>query len=354
MKILVVGDFMVDFHEEAFYQGFSKEGHEVKKFKVASYFNSNIAIDQKKGSLMDLYYRFQRKFGIGPVINQLNKDLVLMVQEFKPDFVFIYRGILISAATVKKISQISKIFVYNNDDPFGLGYGSYFWRHYKKGLKYVDWIFYYRPKNEADYEQLGLENKSLLRSYYLEEKNFSLELSLEQKVYDVIFIGHYEADGRDQILLNLLKNTSYKIKIFGPEWHRSPLYQEFLSIQGDIVPVRAAYNETINQAKIALVFFSKLNNDTYTRRVFEITATKTLMLSEYTDDMASMFAPDQEACYFKNEAELNQQINTLLSNEERITGIGTAGQQRLVSDGHAIDDRVKEVLATYNRINLVR
>jgi spore maturation protein CgeB len=351
MKILIIGDFIVDFHEEAFAKGFEKKGFTVVKFRIDNYFASAGSLDKKNTRLLGLYQRFQKKYAFGPIISKLNKDLLKQFRLTKPDLVFIYRGVLVFPKMVKEMHKTSKVFLYNNDDPFGENYKKYFWRHYKNGLQYADWIFYYRHKNHNDYLNLGFKNISILRSYYTEERNFAIESLQNNKIYDVIFLGHYEADGRDLVLINLISNTNYNIKVFGPGWEKSPNYKTLKELQGNIEPVREKYNETINKAKIALVFFSKLNNDTYTRRVFEITATKTLMLSEFTDDMASLFTPNVEACYFNNEDELLKQVEVLLSNNDQLMKIAHNGYARTIHDGHSINDRVNEVLRIFDKLD---
>ena len=47
-------------------------------------------------------------------------------------------------------------------------------------------------------------------------------------------------------------------------------------------------------------FFSRLNRDTYTRRCFEIPAAGTLMLCDYSDHAATLFAPGREADFFRD------------------------------------------------------
>ncbi len=68
-------------------------------------------------------------------------------------------------------------------------------------------------------------------------------------------------------------------------------------------------------AKVALCFLSTLNQDTYTRRNFQIPAMKTAMLCQYTDDLASLFKPDLEAVYFSSKVELLNKLKILIFDE---------------------------------------
>ena len=123
-------------------------------------------------------------------------------------------------------------------------------------------------------------------------------------------------------------------------------YNFFVNYQKcDIVPLQYKdYNLAINGAKIALVFLSKLNNDTYTRRCFEIPATKTMMLSEFTNDLSSMFEEGVEAEYFRSKRELVDKINFYLKNDKERIKIGNNGNDRLLRSEHEAMDRCKQVL----------
>ena len=197
---------------------------------------------------------------------------------------------------------------------------------------------------------MDYEKVSLLRSYYLKDSNFYIE-KLNTKKYecDVIFIGHYEDDGRDEAIKLLIENN-IDVKLYGTLWNNSKYFEFFQEKLGKIVPLYEDYNLGLNSAKIALVFLSKKNNDTYTRRCFEISATKTMMMSEYTDDLNSVFEQGKEAEYFKDKEELLKKVKYYLENEEKVNKIGENSYQRLMKDGHEVVNRCMEVLKVYEEI----
>ena len=336
MKIVIVGDFLAQIYEQAFYNAFLKLGHNVSKFAIGDYFKSK-----------QFYYRFQNKFLCGPVVWKINKDLIACIEMEKPNLVFIYRGNLIFAETIKQIKKSgATIFGYNNDDPFSKKYPFSMWRHFLKAILYYDHIFVYRHKNIGDYKKIGYTKTSLLRAYYIKENNFPLEkLPTNKYVCDVIFAGHYENDDRDEYLKAII-DAGVNFRLYGPEWQRSKYYNFFRNKLGSQIHSLnlGDYNLALNSSKIALCFLSKLNNDTYTRRNFEIPATKTFMLSEYTDDLNSMFKQGEEAEYFKTKEEMLQKIKYYLEYNEKRERIASGGYQRLLKDGHEVLDRVKEIL----------
>lgn len=337
MKILIVGDFYSKIYEQAIYDAFLKLGYETYKFGWSQYFHNSI------------FKKIQEYFKIGPFIKKINEDLLNYCKNINPELVFIYRGVYLFPKTIQELKKTGAVvFGYNNDDPFSERYPKYFWRHFLKSISFYDHIFVYRPKNLDDCKKIGYLKISLLRSYYIQDKNFFIEkLPSDKYVCDVIFAGHYENDGRDEYVKSIFDN-GINFKLFGPEWQRSKYYGFFKEKLGEIYPLTDDYNLALNSAKICLVFLSKLNNDTYTRRCFEIIAAKKLMLSEYTDDLNNMFEQGKEAEYFRNKEEMIKKIKYYLNNDEEIKKIARAGYDRLLRNGHEVKDRVKEVLKIFS------
>jgi len=353
MKVLVVGDWLAEIYEESFYNAFKEHGCDVTKFSWIQYFKYYQYAERfevKDNFLLSLYYRIQNKFTFGPELLRINHDLLRNAKDNEYDLIFIYRGTHIYPSTIKKLKVTgAMVFGYNNDDPFSTHYPSYFWRHFIKGIKKYDHIFSYRKKNIEDYNKLGYQKTSVLRSYFLRNKNFVMDNSEVRETYksDVVFIGHYENDGRDEIILHLLQ-SGINLKLYGTSWNKSPLNQKIQSFIGEIKPIYLEYNEVLNGAKIALVFLSKLNNDTYTRRVFEIPTTKTVMLSEYTDDIASLFKEEKEMFFFNNKDECLSTVTQLLEDIHLVNKVANAAYERLMNDGHEVYDRVTFILDEYN------
>ncbi|MFZ2978429.1 MAG: glycosyltransferase, partial [Candidatus Magasanikiibacteriota bacterium] len=158
----------------------------------------------------------------------------------------------------------------------------------------------------------------------------------------------FEDDGRDEYIKFLFDNR-VNIKLFGgSSWIKSKYYNYFVNKIGPIDNLdNIEYNLALNSAKICLVFLSKRNNDTYTRRCFEIPATKSLVLSEYSDDLNTLFAQGKEADYFKSKEELLEKVRFYLANENMRIEVVEAGYKRLIKDKHEVGDRVGEIIKIF-------
>jgi len=337
MKILIVGSFQYEMYAPAFMSGFLELGHTVDWLDTNKY-------HYRYDFPCHILDRFQAKYYHGFPLRKMNIDIINEVETFKPDFVFFYYCFTVFESTYKRIHELGiKFFTYCNDDPYGKILRKPWCYRFHKSIRLADWNFVYRQKNISDYKKDRINNVSVLLPYYL-KKNILLEKCVS--ILPIAFLGHYEADGRDKYIKALLDNNIPVTVFGGSYWKSAPLYKE---IQSCILPGRSgkAYYETINKLQVAIVFLSKLNHDTYTRRCFEIPATKTCMLCEYTDDMNQMFPEDECAVYFHSIKDFIEKAAFLLAHPEECKRIGENAYERLKVIGGNEVDRCKEIIEKY-------
>ncbi|MCF8057830.1 MAG: glycosyltransferase [Bacteriovoracaceae bacterium] len=353
VKVLIVGSWFSTTYENPLFEAF-KTICTVDKFTYCTYFSFTPLSNELEtgGSFVSsCWQKFQYKYIIGPSVRNLNNALIKKVEEFKPDLIFLYRPTHIWPSTVKSIREKAKVFVYNNDDPFTEKLPKYVYRYFFSILKFADKIYAYREKNIKEYASIGFKNTSLLLPNYRKDKHYPIPKI--KKNVNVVFIGHFEKDGRDNCLRSLIEKFGKGIEIWGNNWENSPHYSFFKSYLGrDICPLfDDDYNKKLNESKIALVFLSKINNDKYTRRCFEIPATRTLMLCEYTKEMALLFKEDIEAVYFRSRKEILDKVGLYLSLDSDLKRIQNEGYSRLLSDGHEVLDRAIQIISDYEDMN---
>jgi hypothetical protein len=167
----------------------------------------------------------------------------------------------------------------------------------------------------------------------------------ERFITDVVFIGHYEPDGREDSIRALV-TAGIRVKLWGGHyWSRKVLGDLYDSLS-PIVPAEGEdYAKALCGAKVCLCFLSKLNRDTYTRRCFEIPACGKVMLAERTDDLMQFFKEDEEACFFSSPEELVRKAQWLINNPDIRERIARAGLRRVWADGHDVVSRAKYFLS---------
>lgn len=349
MRILVAGDWHSDLHEQEVLRSLARLDHEVGEFKWHPYFSFKT---DASTSLAALFKRAQNKYLIGPALVRINQDFVAKVFEFRPDIVFVYRGTHINAYSLQKIKDEMPQCIlvgYNNDDPFAPSQPKYLWRHFMASIPHYDLMLAYRHANLDALQCAGAKRTELMRSWYVADRNYPVTLTQTEKskfATDVVFIGHFEPDQRLDYLEEIVQQ-GFSLRIFGPpKYWAKPLAES--AVLRHLAPTQmvwgADYNRALCGAKVALCFLSKLNRDTYTRRCFEIPATKTLMLSEYSDDLASLYSEGAEAEYFRNKYEMIRKIKQYVDSASDRNRVAQGGFNRVQSAGHDIDSRMKIML----------
>jgi spore maturation protein CgeB len=352
MKVLIAGDWHSTVHEEPAAAALERLGCEVVRFPWHGYFDSTTAPASRTGRVTQLGARIQNRLLLGPRLSRMNKDLAERARAAEPDFILLYRASHVTPGCLQAIrAALPKtiIVTYNNDDPFAPGYSSWLWRHFKASVRLCDLVLSYRPGNLEDYVRAGARRVRLLRSWFVPEVHRPVELSAEERhafECDVVFVGHYEPDGRLQ-MLDSIARAGFRVRLFGPgyDWDGPLLESEALR---SLVPVRLVwgddYVKALCGAKVALCFLSRLNRDSYTRRSFEIPATGTLMLSEYTPDLAKMFEEGSEVDFFRDEEELIRKVRHYVENDTRRRAVADAGRRRVRADAHDVESRMQALL----------
>ncbi len=296
-----------------------------------------------------LWHRIQYRLRLGPAVWRVNRRLLRVARHYKPDIVWFYNVQLIAPDVVTKLRRAlpAATFVqYANDNPFSAAARLGLWRHYLNSIPLFDIHFSYRHNNFADYQRHGVKSAHLLRAYFIPEVDHpELPTDIPERFKcDVVFAGHYEDDGRVE-MLEAICEAGHKLNLFGGGWDAalpklrtdSPLRAKY-----SICPAtKANYRYAICGAKVALCFLSTLNHDTYTRRSFQIPAMKTAMLSQYTEDLAALYVPDVEVVFFKDKENLLIKLNTLLADDAWRESVAAAGYAKVYAAGHDVKGRMK-------------
>lgn len=349
MKILVAGDGHSEIHEVAVVKALRELGHSVEVFYWFKYFCSS-------NMFFKHWLRGQNRLIVGPHVRELNRDLLAKACGFNPDLIFIYRGTHITPYTISQLKSClpnCRIIGYSNDDPFAPGHARYLWRHFIAAVPHYDGVLAYRHHNIEQLRRIGATRVGLLRSWFAPWINTPANMTEEDMNHfrsDVVFVGHYEPDQRVALLESIVRR-GWQLRLFGPGYDWDPVIRHSTEL-ADQIPVRLVwgddYNRALGGARIALCFLSKLNRDTYTRRCFEIPATRTLMLSEYTDDLAGLFKEGVEADFFRSAEEMIAKIEIYLADEPRRRAVAEAGFTRVHEDGHDVISRMRQMLDWVN------
>lgn len=350
MNVMIVGAWTWPQYEEAFTSGLRDNGVEVSALATSNFFNG-------------FWGRIQLVVPLpGPALLSLNRAVVDAVKNQRPDLVLFWRSTHILPKTIKQIATMGvQTASYNNDDPFGPKANSkvpwhhyIMWHWYIKCLPLFNYNFFYRKINCIEAKEHGAGHTDVLLPYFMPRQDRPAELTpaeLQRYETDVVFVGHYEPDGREGAIRALI-SAGIRVKLWGGHyWSRAVLGDLYDRLEPILPAEGDAYRKALCGGKVCLCFLSKLNRDTYTRRCFEIPACGKVMLAERTDDLMQFFKEDQEACFFSSPEELVRKAQWLIFNPDIRERIAQSGLRRVWADEHDVTSRAKYFLSIVNTSN---
>lgn len=335
-SIMIIGSWRWGIYEEALARGFSSLGTKVFKFSC---------------NCDETSFNIQQPFKHWRKIKTINNNLLSACVENRPDMLFFYRGTFILPSSIKQLKRLlprTIICFYHNDNPYVSLKNLLKYFFFLHSLKFADITYVYRPSNLIDCLKFKAANPKLLMSHYRTDYHWwNGTFDLSQKAYDVIFAGHYENDGRVEYVKSIF-NAGIDLHIFDKSWGK--IFERYNWPQTNCHDrlSKAMYRETINQAKIAIVFLSGKNQDVYTRRCFEIPACGTAMLLPDNQFLRNIFVKDISAAYYNDTQSIIGSIRTLLSSQKKLESI-TRNAYLVVQDHNEVA-RAKQITDDYNQL----
>lgn len=346
---MIAGDWKHPMYELAWANSFEKNNYTVIKFSW-------------NNSFKNIFNRLQVKYSIPfYTLISVNLRLIKTVKKENPCILIIWIGTQIFPISLKKIKQINKniqIISYVHDDPFAHIYNKsyksfykYFWKNYLRGIQNYDLNLYSKKLNVIESYNFGSKKSNIFRQYFVPEIHKIIPLTENEKLIyncEVTFAGHYENDGRlevikflvdNGIIFNLYGDSSWSFIDFST-WPKN--FRKFNRISG------IEYSKALNGAVISLCFMSKLNRDQYTTRCFEIPACGSILMSEKTNELCELFNEGEEAYFFQNKEELLEKVKLVLGSNKIKSKIVTNAQLRLLKNNDDIDSKIKNLLTIIN------
>ncbi|WP_166332531.1 CgeB family protein [Sphingobacterium chungjuense] len=281
-----------------------------------------------------------------PDDSNANKQILKFVQKSVNtpyDIVWVDKGLMINASTLRKIKKINpktSIVSYSPDNMVLRHNQSV---NYLEGIPLYDIHFTTKSYVIDELKRLGAKRVVFTNKHYEHTFHYPRNLSseeIERLGGDVGFIGMWEQERCDSILF--LAKNGIKVKVFG-----GGKWQDYKDVENlEVLP--AVYSEDYSKAlqafKISLCFLRKINADLQTSRSMEIPACGGFMLAERTSEHLTLFSEGKEAEFFSSNEELLQKCHYYLKHDNERTQIVDAGVLRCQSSGYSNRDAIKRML----------
>ncbi|QWD04225.1 glycosyltransferase [Polynucleobacter paneuropaeus] len=303
MRILV---YETAQHEIRFYptsHDLKNKGYEVDTFDPSLILNLKI----------ELISRILRKFFVNILMYEINKRFIEKFTLKNYDLVLIVRGEHLKSSTLEFIKKNNcKLVNWSSDDFFNEATTLKILpkNEVVEVLKSYDCIFTPRIHLKDEYLAFGAKKVEPLDWYYRPRLKYSPDqVPASNYLYDVSFVGAWSP--RREFILNSL---SEPVNIWGWGWskHAQRSFVKKNIIHGYIN--MAEMMEIFNKSKININILTLENRDTTNFRNYEIPQAGGFQISEWSKEIASLFAEDIEIVLFKSNNELVEKIAKYLEN----------------------------------------
>lgn len=289
-----------------------------------------------------------------------NRQLLSLVDGFKPDVVFITNAHFCWSETLVKIRRKGIPLLCFYHDPQWKGRDR---NRFAENISYFDLIVTTRSWQAKEFEAAGARGTKAIRFGYdplIHRPIDVAPLAVARYESDVAFIGTYRLRRATELSALVQTNFSHRLRVWGGDWNRLPpdapmlKYWEGRAIQEEEIPVIYA------TTKVALNWLqwdptssdtSLWQGDQHTPRSFQIPACGgAMMIAQRTDDHLRFFREDEEAVYFDNVDELREKLNFWLTpaqNEAR-KAIAAAARTRCIAEDYSYVPVFRELLQYFD------
>ena len=305
-------------------------------------------------TINDLAYRPQNELlrkivfrtQMGPWVTRLNRDILALAREHKPDVFWADKLLSLQPATLDALRGMGIATVsYMIDNPFGPRRDPG-WRLYMQCIPHFDLHATQRDQNVLDYQARGARGVIKIQTAYEPTIHFPAPARWNERMRDrgVSFIGT-PYDQRAAFLTRLWREFQIPVAISGNRMWGEQLDPEAraeLFTGSELYGLD--YREAIWRSKINLSFLTHSNQDEFVHKSFEIAACGGFLLAERSPGHLARFVEDEEAVFFSDIEECVAKIRRYLPDVAARERIARAGCERAQRSGYSNDAQVALIL----------
>lgn len=363
MKILIIDHYYPRFLEELYktnseisHKGYASQKELILRqcFGTADFYSKNFkklghtaeeiicnnAILQKKW-LKENKIRFLKtslKNFFSGCVNLKNLELILaaQIEEFSPDILYCQNLNFPRPNFLRKMKKKVKNIIGQIACPIVFD---------KKELEVFDLIITSFPHFVKKFKNIGINSEYLKLGF---EDSILERLNKREKRFDAVFIGgiskHHFAF--IEILEYLAKNI--KIDFWGYGFEKLHKDSPILSNYHGEAWGMEMYN-ILHNSKISINrHIDAAENFANNMRLYESTGVGTMLITDYKNNINSLFEVGEEIETYKSKEELLGKIKYYLANEEKRKKIAELGQKRTLKD-HTYAKRIDELVKIINQ-----
>ena len=269
------------------------------------------------------------RLGFTSILKKLQGVILREVIDFKPDIVWIFKGMEVKPVTLKKIKKYKITLInYNPDNPFifsSYGSGN---KNITKSISLYDFHLTY------DYNvKININQKYNIPCYILpfgfDDNNpfFTTNINNFEKNNEILklcFLGNPDKE-RVKFIKDVL-SKNFKIDVYGYNWNKFIKHKNlkiFDPVYGN------SFFEVLQKYRIQINIMREHNRNTHNMRSFDIPGAGGIMLAPNTPDHKIYFEDNKEIFLYDDINDFTYKANNLLQqNFETINNYRIAARQK--------------------------
>jgi spore maturation protein CgeB len=280
--------------------------------------------------------RVKRRFLESRYAKEINQQFLHNVKQWTPELVLVSKGLHLSRDVLHQIREYGVFLVnWNPDDYLNMKNSS---EKLIASMPDYDLIVSPREHRFPRYKELGANKLLWIDWYYVKGLH---QYEPYEKKFEASFVGSWSPN-REKFISQL----NVQFHIWGGGWEKTAssfrkshkVYKKILS-QREMVKVFAS-------SKFNLNMLTKENNDVTNLRMFEVTASGGLLLTEFNQSVLKYLEDGKEALMYSSA----EDVNRLISLQIDFDRIALAGMKRITNDGNSFNDRVAVLLKAVERV----
>jgi spore maturation protein CgeB len=284
-----------------------------------------------------------RKIGLSPRLDaQAENILLAQIEDFRPDVIINQDTFHVDTGLVRRLKGIGR--------PILIG---------QVGIepsRGEDWSVYDLMMSQLSstvnfFRNLGV--RAELNHLAFEPAILSALPEAPAAEFDVSFVGTVSADHRQRIALLEAVAERYDLKLFGSPPQAlpaaSPLHRCF---QGEVWG--ADMYQVLRRSRVTLNSHIDLaGREAGNMRLFEATGVGAFLLTDFKDNLHTLFEPDREVAVWRTTGDCLAAIGRALADDSRRADIAHAGQARTMAQ-HTYHHRTQEILGFAGQLRAQR
>jgi spore maturation protein CgeB len=275
-----------------------------------------------------------RKFGLSPRLDKQAEDILLaQIEEFRPDLILNQDTFYVDTSLIRRIKEIG--------NPILIGQVGIEPSRGEHWTVY-DLMMSQLPTTVDFFQSLGV--RSEVNHLAFEPAILDVLPDAPATDIDVSFVGTISADHRQRVALLEAVAKRYDLQLFGSHLQAlpasSPLHRCY---KGEVWG--ADMYQVLRRSRITLnSHIDMVGREAGNMRLFEATGVGAFLLTDFKDNLKTLFAPNLEVAVWRSTEDCLAAIDRAIDDDNARAAISRAGQTKTMTH-HTYRHRTTQILA---------